>query len=452
LDIHAMATSDSSSLLEAGTLVWVTNEGSHFAEEEAGVVVGVGCQYETSGELRSDGIMVKLRISNTRGIFPPSTVSSFNASSLAPRRQRSARVTPSPTPQKIQEDVKPQGKRSRKDDGQGDKKEEASGNAINESKYFQKEASIPENNDDAKEELFRVQKSASSTAKCKDCKATIAKNILRVQPLTQKRGWYHASCAKGSFDSIQPAKQMEGYNDLTSAEQTLLLRTLDQMETDASEENESDDDPPLETLQCKPAAKKIATAAKKRTHANSSNDDGSSDDDDGNLIRASDSDSDDIKDMPYRIEYSPSGRATCKGCDERIQKDEIRIAQRPLFRGKPGFVIYRHLHCTIFTEEILRLQDVGGWRRLKKSARENVLNRIEKSKALVEQENQELEPDELVQASFQGEIRKSPPGLSANLLPFQVEGTSWMYHQEVHVPELRGGILADEMGMVRHKF
>lgn len=36
--------------------------------------------------------------------------------------------------------------------------------------------------------------------------------------------------------------------------------------------------------------------------------------------------------------------------------------------------------------------------------------------------------------------------LTANLLPFQVEGFSWMRHQEVKCPEIRGGILADEMG------
>jgi len=54
-----------------------------------------------------------------------------------------------------------------------------------------------------------------------------------------------------------------------------------------------------------------------------------------------------------------------------------------------------------------------------------------------------------VQQKFEGEIREPPPGLEASLLPFQVEGVSWMYHQEVHKPEIRGGILADEMGMVR---
>ena len=36
--------------------------------------------------------------------------------------------------------------------------------------------------------------------------------------------------------------------------------------------------------------------------------------------------------------------------------------------------------------------------------------------------------------------------LLATLLPFQVEGFSWMRHQEVMEEEIRGGILADEMG------
>jgi DNA repair protein RAD16 len=63
-----------------------------------------------------------------------------------------------------------------------------------------------------------------------------------------------------------------------------------------------------------------------------------------------------------------------------------------------------------------------------------------------ERENEEISPDELIQVAFQGEIRKPPPGLTASLLPFQTEGCSWMYHQEVHSP-FRGGILADEMGM-----
>jgi DNA repair protein RAD16 len=72
---------------------------------------------------------------------------------------------------------------------------------------------------------------------------------------------------------------------------------------------------------------------------------------------------------------------------------------------------------------------------------------VETSKEKIKEEMEELSPDELVQKAFQGEIRAEPPGLTANLLPFQIEGFSWMRHQEVLEPDIRGGILADEMGM-----
>ena len=156
--------------------------------------------------------------------------------------------------------------------------------------------------------------------------------------------------------------------------------------------------------------------------------------------------------MPYRVEYAATGRATCKGCDERISKGCLRIANRPLFRGKPGFTVYRHLHCTVFADNIEQISDVGGWRRLTAEDQKALEAQVEESKELVKKENEELSPDELVQATFQGEIRASPPGLTASLLPFQVEGHSWMYHQEVAIPEIRGGIMADEMGMVRTLF
>lgn len=164
------------------------------------------------------------------------------------------------------------------------------------------------------------------------------------------------------------------------------------------------------------------------------------------LIAASDTDSDDEEDRPYRVEYATTGRSTCRSCDQRILKGECRIASRPLFRGKPGFVVYRHLKCQILPpDEVPDMNGVGGWRRLKESDRDLLEAQVLESARLVEQENEDLDADELVQTAFAGEIRPAPPGLSATLLPFQVEGVSWMYNQEVG--SVKGGILADEMGM-----
>ena len=36
----------------------------------------------------------------------------------------------------------------------------------------------------------------------------------------------------------------------------------------------------------------------------------------------------------FTVEYSKSGRATCRRCDERIDKGQLRVGHTPLFRGK----------------------------------------------------------------------------------------------------------------------
>lgn len=161
-------------------------------------------------------------------------------------------------------------------------------------------------------------------------------------------------------------------------------------------------------------------------------------------------DDDDDNDRPFTIDYSPSARSTCRRCDECIGKGSLRISHVPLFRGKPGYRVYRHLECAVFAPDIVQTaHDVGGWKKLNAADYKALVVRVEESKIEIEKENEELEPDELVQTAFEGEIRGLPPNMVAGLLPFQIEGHSWMYHQEYHVPTIRGGILADEMGMVR---
>jgi len=155
---------------------------------------------------------------------------------------------------------------------------------------------------------------------------------------------------------------------------------------------------------------------------------------------------DDEEDRPFKVEYSGTGRATCRRCDNLVLKGDIRVSHVPLFRGKPGYRVYRHLQCAVFSEEIQSAEDIGGWKNLTSDDYEKLVARVEQSKIELENENEELQPDELVPVSFQGEMRKAPLGLVGSLLPFQTEGVSWMHHQEVS-ENIRGGILADEMGM-----
>lgn len=450
---------------KAGDLVSVEKKNFHLSDRETGIVLRTGCSYEEEGGVFEDGIMVKMQISNTRGIFPPSLVSSFISSPAASKRRalsRRARVTPSPTigvgmstdEQAKESSTKQEeasGKRARKADPEG---EDVS---LKKSKFFDSSsASADQDTDDASSSAMelRVQRAPSAKTKCQECKTGIRKNALRLQPTSLKRGWLHAHCILIRFgsSSMPSPDQIGGYDDLSSAEQQELLAGLSGMPVDGtkkiiaskSESSSNEEDTPLATLR-KPVA---AGAKRKKQSSPTRRENINANGNDNNMIVASDSDCDDDKDMPFRVEYATSGRATCKGCDERIQNKTLRIVNRPLFRGKPGFSVYRHLHCTVFEEEIVELKDVGGWRKLDQKDRELLEDRIEESKSLIQKENEELKPDELVHTTFQGEIRGPPPGLSANLLPFQVEGVSWMRHQEVEVPEIRGGIMADEMGMV----
>jgi hypothetical protein len=458
--------------IKSGDLVWVsTNDESISAVKESGVVLAVGCGYEdlSSGEWKMDGITVKLQISNTKGVFPPSAVNIFEDKSPIRSRSRrgASRVTllpsmevekPPTKTRKIQPNSKVAEESLAKLE-EGDPTEEDKTT----SKHFAAKATVPSKNETSIAGEFRVQKSPSSSAKCSSCKEAVRKGEIRLQPVAKSRGWYHAACAKKDFDSIQSADEMEGFEDLVLSDQRRVHQLLgdgDQAMPDNENDNDNDndnensselEDEPIANLMTQKgkakssAAKGKKGAAKKKPAQPARR---KNDDDNNNMIVADDTDSDDSKDMPFRMEYAKTGRATCKGCDERIQKAELRIAERPLFRGKPGFVVYRHLNCAMFSEEILRLQDVGGWRRIRTEDRERVTDRIEESKKLLEKENQEIQPDELIQTAFQGEIRKPPLGLAGNLLPFQVEGISWMIHQELHIPDIRGGVLADEMGMV----
>lgn len=99
--------------------------------------------------------------------------------------------------------------------------------------------------------------------------------------------------------------------------------------------------------------------------------------------------------------------------------------------------------CIVFSEDILCAEDVAGYEQLTDEDYVKLAQRIHSSQDEIKKESQELEPDELVQKQFDGEIRQAPKGFVGNLLPFQIEGLSWMYNQEVNIKHVRGGILAD---------
>ena len=167
------------------------------------------------------------------------------------------------------------------------------------------------------------------------------------------------------------------------------------------------------------------------------------------VINDSDSDASGLpQPSPYRIEPAKSGRARCKRCDDLIPSGSLRVGLKPLFRGKPGFLIWYHLSCTVFDCNVLdKVEDVRGYEALDDEQKKELAHRLAASKQESIDENKAIDPDELVPFSFSGPTLPLPACMGqVNALPYQVEGITWMRNQE-KTEDRAGGILADEMGM-----
>lgn len=53
--------------------------------------------------------------------------------------------------------------------------------------------------------------------------------------------------------------------------------------------------------------------------------------------------------MPHTIEYAASGRAKCRGCEQKIAKDELRFGERqPNAFGDGEMTLWFHVTCAAF--------------------------------------------------------------------------------------------------------
>ena len=73
-------------------------------------------------------------------------------------------------------------------------------------------------------------------------------------------------------------------------------------------------------------------------------------------------------------------------------------------------MVFRHLECAVFTENIICAEDIENSHSLRDEDYARLVEQVEVSKVKIKEEMEELEPDELVQKSFEGEIRSEPPG------------------------------------------
>lgn len=146
----------------------------------------------------------------------------------------------------------------------------------------------------------------------------------------------------------------------------------------------------------------------------------------------------------YIVEKSRSGRARCRRCSQFVPKDMLRCGI-PIrhAQGEHGWIAaWQHLECTRI-EERGRYEDIiYGFSELSQPKQDAVIAEI--TSDIVPDHLKPLDPDDLVRRDKLDPV-EPPRELLRPLLPYQREGLGWLVRQERS--ELKGGILADEMGM-----
>lgn len=142
----------------------------------------------------------------------------------------------------------------------------------------------------------------------------------------------------------------------------------------------------------------------------------------------------------YSVGLAKSSRAKCVQCDEYIEKNVLRAN---VYYPNSMFSSFQHLKCTVFHPRV-PLSEIDGYDSLIPDQQREIDKRLKDSPLEYEQLNAPLEPDDLVRKQWTTEA-EPPSTLLMPLLPYQKEGLSWMMNQETSL--VRGGILADEMGM-----
>uniref|UniRef100_A0A8D0ALX0 Poly [ADP-ribose] polymerase n=1 Tax=Sander lucioperca TaxID=283035 RepID=A0A8D0ALX0_SANLU len=161
--------------------------------------------------------------------------------------------------------------------------------------------------DSQEDKLYKAEYAKSGRASCKKCKENIAKDSLRMAIMVQSPmfdgkvpHWHHFSCF-WLRAAAQSTADIAGYSDLRWDDQEKVKKAI---ETGGATGGKGDQ---------KSGAKGEKTL----------ND--------------------------FAVEYAKSNRSTCKGCDQKIEKDQIRVSKKTVDPEKPQLgLIDRWYHTACF--------------------------------------------------------------------------------------------------------
>ncbi|KAM3962867.1 poly-(ADP-ribose) polymerase [Aphomia sociella] len=225
---------------------------------------------------------------------------------------------------------------------------------------------------------YQVEYAKSGRASCKGCKQKIDQGALRIARMVQSAfhdgkqpNWYHEDCF---FTKQRPTSvaEISDFNKLKNADQKKLLSRIEDNSSGAVL-------PAEETKGKKRKASKTSQAAS------------------GNL-------------KDFAVEYSKSSRATCKHCEIKICKGEVRICKIVFdtevgakFGGQP---LWHHVKCFAESRNELLFfaggDSLPGFKTLKKDDMEMVMEEIKPFKSdevpVKKLKNEPKDPEEVKEA------------------------------------------------------
>jgi len=88
-------------------------------------------------------------------------------------------------------------------------------------------------------------------------------------------------------------------------------------------------------------------------------------------------------DLPFRVEYAKSNRSSCKGCKNKIEKDELRLAKMVKnFKFDGLMANWYHFDCFFEKNKLKSTADIAHFNDLRYEDQQKIQSQI-KSKLIV---------------------------------------------------------------------
>ncbi|XP_026400993.1 poly [ADP-ribose] polymerase 1-like isoform X2 [Papaver somniferum] len=188
---------------------------------------------------------------------------------------------------------------------------------------------------------WKAEYAKSGRSSCKTCKSPIAKEILRLGKMVQATQfdgfmpmWNHASCILKKANQIKSPDDVEGLDSLRWEDQQKIRKYVEGVGSSSSA-------PTATTSEC-------------------------------------------------GVEVSPSGRAACRHCSEKIPKGEVRLSTKAEGPGARG-VQWHHATCFLKSSPSTQVDKLTGWDKLSVSEQQNLRALNQKGASTVKQERQKNE-------------------------------------------------------------